>query len=398
MTHERRRDRRGRPAPVRPVRRTHRHRHGCRGRASGARRRRRRRRGGVQAAFCGTAYGGVAAGHRVLGALGPHRRADRRRRGRAAPRAAAALQLGAEAIAAGQYDCVLVFGIEKMPKGIIRSSFFEPWQEAAGLNAAPRRSSRCGRSGCCARPGSPRTTSPRLVVKNRGTGCAQPGRDVPQGRSPPSRCSPRGWSASRCTSGCCARPTRARRRSCCGGRRRAASRPAFGSSRVALRSHLPGNVLGEDSPLCGIDDDAHHAADHARGHGRLRRRPASAPTTSTWSSARTPTPPASSWPSELGLCARASRAALLADGVVDARRPRPVNPSGGLLSKGEPLGASALGQVVELVRQLRGDAGARQVERRPGRAGPHHRPRRERVRGHPRPLTRPPGGRSRPEM
>jgi acetyl-CoA acetyltransferase len=39
----------------------------------------------------------------------------------------------------------------------------------------------------------------------------------------------------------------------------------------------------------------------------------------------------------------------------------PVNPSGGLLSKGEPLGASALGQVVELVHQLRKAAGARQV-------------------------------------
>ena len=39
-----------------------------------------------------------------------------------------------------------------------------------------------------------------------------------------------------------------------------------------------------------------------------------------------------------------------------------MNPSGGLLSKGEPLGASALGQVVELVHQLRGDAGARQVD------------------------------------
>jgi acetyl-CoA acetyltransferase len=39
-----------------------------------------------------------------------------------------------------------------------------------------------------------------------------------------------------------------------------------------------------------------------------------------------------------------------------------VNPSGGLLSKGEPLGASGLGQVVELVEQLRGNAGARQVE------------------------------------
>jgi acetyl-CoA acetyltransferase len=39
-----------------------------------------------------------------------------------------------------------------------------------------------------------------------------------------------------------------------------------------------------------------------------------------------------------------------------------VNPSGGLLAKGEPLGASALGQVVELVRQVRGEAGTRQVE------------------------------------
>ena len=32
---------------------------------------------------------------------------------------------------------VLVFGIEKMPKGIIRSSFFEPWREQAGLAATP---------------------------------------------------------------------------------------------------------------------------------------------------------------------------------------------------------------------------------------------------------------------
>jgi len=39
-----------------------------------------------------------------------------------------------------------------------------------------------------------------------------------------------------------------------------------------------------------------------------------------------------------------------------------VNPSGGLLSKGHPLGATGLGQCAELVWQLRGDAGRRQVE------------------------------------
>lgn len=40
----------------------------------------------------------------------------------------------------------------------------------------------------------------------------------------------------------------------------------------------------------------------------------------------------------------------------------PVNPSGGLESKGHPIGATGLGQVYELVSQLRGQAGARQVE------------------------------------
>jgi len=38
---------------------------------------------------------------------------------------------------AGRYDRVLVFGIEKMPRGMIRSTFFEPWREEAGLAATP---------------------------------------------------------------------------------------------------------------------------------------------------------------------------------------------------------------------------------------------------------------------
>jgi acetyl-CoA acetyltransferase len=39
----------------------------------------------------------------------------------------------------------------------------------------------------------------------------------------------------------------------------------------------------------------------------------------------------------------------------------PVNPSGGLESKGHPIGATGLGQIYELTTQLRGEAGARQV-------------------------------------
>ena len=40
----------------------------------------------------------------------------------------------------------------------------------------------------------------------------------------------------------------------------------------------------------------------------------------------------------------------------------PVNPSGGLLSKGHPLGATGVAQIVELVWQLRGECDKRQVE------------------------------------
>ena len=40
----------------------------------------------------------------------------------------------------------------------------------------------------------------------------------------------------------------------------------------------------------------------------------------------------------------------------------PVNPSGGLLSRGHPVGATGIAQVFEIVTQLRHEAGKRQVE------------------------------------
>jgi acetyl-CoA acetyltransferase len=65
---------------------------------------------------------------------------------------------------------------------------------------------------------------------------------------------------------------------------------------------------------------------------------------------------------ELGLCKLGEEAELLRSGATTLGGRIPVNPSGGLLSKGEPLGASGLGQVHELVTQIRGRAGNRQVE------------------------------------
>ena len=194
----------------------------------GARRARRKPASGAgefQAAFCGTAYAGVAAGHKVLGALALTGHPDRRHRGRAARAARAALQLAAGAIRAGQYDCVLVFGMEKMPKGIIRSSFFEPWREEAGLAATPAyfalRAQRLLRES-----GLTKEDLARVVGEEPAPRRAQPERDVPQGGHGRRGARARGSSATRCTSSCSARPTRARPRSCCG--RRVARRPPAG--------------------------------------------------------------------------------------------------------------------------------------------------------------------------
>src|SRR5579875_3319026 len=63
----------------------------------------------------------------------------------------------------------------------------------------------------------------------------------------------------------------------------------------------------------------------------------------------------------LGLWAPGDYPAALERGEADLGGRRPINPSGGLLGKGHPLGATGVAQVVELVRQLRGEAGVRQL-------------------------------------
>lgn len=315
-------------------------------------------RPGFQAAFCGTAYSGVAAGHKVLSALA--------RTGMpivdveaGCASGGAALGLAAGAIRAGQYDTVLVFGMEKMPKGIIRSSFFEAWREESGLAATPAyfalRAQRLMRE-----RGITKDDLAAVVVKNRAHGALNPDAmyqaEITAAEVLASRlvcdplhlfmlCSPNEGAAAVVL-------------------RRGSGRGGAGAVRLdaaVLRSHLPGSVLGEATPLAGIDDSdipppSTLAADAAYAEAGIGPDDVDVAECQDTDAARE----LLGW-EELGLCAPGDQAALLASGAASLGGTRPINPSGGLLSKGEPLGASALGQVVELTRQLRGTAGPRQV-------------------------------------
>jgi acetyl-CoA acetyltransferase len=317
-------------------------------------------RDAVTAAYVGTAYGGVAAGHKVLGALAltgiPIVDVEA-----GCASGAAALALGATAIRSGEHDRVLVLGIEKMPKGMIRSSFFEPWQEAAGLTPAPAyfalRAQRLLRERDLTKD-----HLAAVVVKNRAHGASNPDamfqKPVTADDVLASRvvCEPLHlWMLCSPNEGAAA-VVLERARGASGGDISVRLRAA------CLRSHLPGSVLSESSPLSGIDDagiasPTQLAVADAWETSGLGPTDVDVVECQDTDAARE----LLAW-EELGLCAPGEQAAVLASGDASLGGRRPVNPSGGLLSKGEPLGASALGQVVELVRQLRGECGARQVD------------------------------------
>jgi acetyl-CoA C-acetyltransferase len=75
---------------------------------------------------------------------------------------------------------------------------------------------------------------------------------------------------------------------------------------------------------------------------------------------------------DLGFCAEGGAGALVEDGATRLDGRIPVNPSGGLLAKGHPIGATGVAQMVELYGQLRGEQGERQVALRTGHALQHN--------------------------
>jgi len=310
-------------------------------------------RGGFRAAFCGTVYGGVAAGHKVLTALGlagvPIVNVEA-----GCASGGAALGLGAAAVASGRHDCVLVFGLEKMPRGMIRSSFFEPWREEAGLAATPAYFAL--RAQRLMLESDVRLEDlARVSATNHRHGVANPHAMYRKALSveeilaspvvcEPLRllmlCAPNEGAAAVVLS---ARPTPVR------------------VAAATLRSHHAGSVLGEHTPLSGLADDGvptptEMAAADAWAEAGLGPADLHVVELQDTDAARQILSA-----EELGLCAQRAGGRWVRDGGGEMTSRLPVNPSGGLLSKGEPLGASALAQVVELTWQLRGAAGPRQV-------------------------------------
>jgi acetyl-CoA acetyltransferase len=302
-------------------------------------------------------YAGVAAGHKVLTSLGlsgpPIVNVEA-----GCASGGAALSLGVAQIASGRCDRVLVFGMEKMPRGIIRSSFFPAWCEQAGLTPAPAYFALRARR-LIQESGVTREHLAQVSVKNHANGVDNPyamfrkAFTLEQILSSKMVCDP-------LTLFMLCSPNEGAAAVVLGAEPGPVGPPVRVLASV-VRSHLPGSALGEHTPMSGLlaEDPpspttlAAGEAFECAGLGPGDLDVAEVQDTDSGREILSI--------EELGLCERGGGAAFVEDGIGERGGRLPVNPSGGLLSKGEPLGASALGQIVELVWQLRGAAGRRQI-------------------------------------
>jgi acetyl-CoA acetyltransferase len=311
----------------------------------------------VEAAYCGNVFAGPMAGNKVLARVGltgiPIMNVEN-----ACASGGSALRAAYESIAGGMRDVTLAFGFEKMSRGFIAGNP-DDWFASMGLAVNPQYFALKARWHM-ANYGTTEDQLVRVSVKNHRNGALNPFAMYQKEMSfeqiassvmvnDPLRllmlCAPNegGAAAVLCTKEFAARYTTR----------------LIKLAAVVLKSPLYGTVevphisvsAKVEAPTVTMTASAEAYEDAGISPEDLDL----VELQDTDSAAEI------IYSEELGLCERGEGGLLLDEGATEIGGRIPINTSGGLLSKGEPLGASALGQVAEVAWQLRGEAGPRQV-------------------------------------
>jgi acetyl-CoA acetyltransferase len=310
----------------------------------------------VDALYCSHMYAGTGAGHKIAAALGytgiPITNLEN-----ACSGGGAAVQAARQALLSGDYGTVVAVGIEKMPRGFMDMDYFDGWRQTIGHAVNPVQFAFAARRHMHEHG----TTERQLALvaeKNHGHSVHNPKamyrREISAEEVLASRpvvdplrllmlCAPNEGAAA----------TVLTRRPAGAGEVRLRGQ----GLKTALRAQPIGEHMPTDSPVThdtdGVTRRAAQQAFERAGLGpedldlvELQDTDSSTEIIAT---------------EELGLCAPGEGGPLVESGATRLGGRIPVNVSGGLLSKGEPVGASGLGQVYEVVNQLRGRCGPRQV-------------------------------------
>ncbi|MFC1858180.1 thiolase family protein [Thermodesulfobacteriota bacterium] len=314
----------------------------------------------IQAAFCGSVYQGTGSGHQAIkevGATGiPVVNVEN-----ACSSGSSAFRLAYQMVAGGIYDIVLAMGMEKSPRGPIPSTAFRDWELASGFNVQMANYANESVE-YMHETGATIEDFARVSVKNRRNGTLNPNarfqkpvtmEDVAESRmvATPLR-----------LFHCCPLADGAAAMILCSKNKLKSQQRSILVAATTLTSAVYGEGMMMGGPLQSlkfppsggiVELSAQQAYDMA-GVG---------PEDMDVVQAYDTMAPSELWDLEkLGFCEKGQAPGLLKDGVFDIDGKMPVNTDGGLMSRGHPLGATGLGQIFEIVAQLRGEADERQVK------------------------------------
>ncbi len=308
----------------------------------------------IQAVFCGQVYQGTSAGFKVVNEIGstgiPIVNVEN-----ACSSSSSAFRLAYQSIAAGVYDLCLVIGLEKVPAGFVASTAWNEWERYMGFNVQPaayaletvRHMEEFGLT---------EEQIARVTVKNRKNGVLFPYGYFQQEVTLEEVLNSRIIAKPLRLLMCCPNADGAVAAVVCSRDKFKSRSKAVTVAASVLVSGMYGPLRGGGSVKVQNPNRTQMAAKQAyevSGYG-----PEDLDLAEVYD-AMAPIELINL--EDLGICKPGEAGHLLDKGFFDLGGKMPVNTSGGLMSRGHPLGATGLAQIAEIVWQLRGEGGQRQV-------------------------------------
>ena len=309
----------------------------------------------MQAAFCGSVYQGTGSGHQVIKEIGmtgiPIVNVEN-----ACSSGASAFRLAYQSIAAEIYDIVLAVGFEKMPRGPIPSTAFRPYELKMGFNFQPANYAN-ETVRYMTETGATVEDFSRVTVKNRKNGSLNPNAFFQTPVTFEEVMNSRVVATPLRLLHCCPTCDGAAAIILCSKNKLESKTNRITVAASVLASGVYGGANPVKSakfpPSFDIVELSAKQAYEISGYG---------PEDMDVVQAYDTMAPSELWNLEkLGFCKKGEVLKLLKDGELNIDGKLPVNTDGGLMSRGHPLGATAAAQICEIVLQLRGEAGPRQV-------------------------------------
>ncbi|MBU4317585.1 MAG: thiolase family protein [Proteobacteria bacterium] len=313
----------------------------------------------IQAAFCGSVYCGTGAGHQVIERVGltgiPIVNVEN-----ACSSGISALRLAFQMVGAGIYDIMIAVGFETMPRGPIKSTSWPLWERYMGFNLQPAQYA-MKTVRFMEDTGATEEDFARVSVKNRKNATLNPNARMQK------EVTVEEVMASRMV----AKPLRLLH----------ACPLADGGSAMILCSEDKLKKKGKAVEVAAASlTSGFYSSPKVKGADHITESANQAfaqagigPEDIDVVQAYDTMSPAELWDLELlGFCKKGDAPRRLREGHFNLDGSLPVNTDGGLMGRGHPLGATALAQCIELYRQIRGEAGPRQIKNGKAKTGLAH--------------------------